>query len=97
MSDETMFCEEKHTAHQLKSKEFRCPECKKGPDEDGLVIESSVREGCLLLHEKDFVSCPCGYSATGKKFSAYLMKKKNISVCPSCKGKGVMKSSDLLA
>jgi len=57
-----MFCNHAHTKFQPHRHEWKCPACGAGPDE--FVIESSVNDDCLQLHEDDDVRCyhcTCGW------------------------------------
>lgn len=87
-------CTAKHTKYQPTEEEFRCPVCKKGPRDDGLVVDEPAEGGmeCDLLHEEDYLCCyreDCRFEGTsGKRFAAAVAKKKNLVTCPTCKGSG---------
>lgn len=87
-------CEAKHCKYQPTNEEFHCPKC--GAKMGDFCIDEpdrSADSNCKLLHNSDFLLCyTCKYSATGKDFSAAIVKKKNLIPCPHCKGKGFVNS-----
>lgn len=85
-------CDAKHVKYEPSEDEWACPFC--GANGDDFYIDPEpgdfeAHEECVLLHEADLIVCNnCEKSITGKAFSARLVKKKNLVVCPCCKGKG---------
>jgi uncharacterized protein YbaR (Trm112 family) len=83
-------CEAKHVKYEPGKDEWACPKC--GEVELFYVdvnVEDETDEECELLHEADLIVCDkCTKTITGKAFSALLVKKNNMVVCPCCKGKG---------
>ena len=87
-----MTCTLKHVKYEPTDEEWLCPKC--GAEAGDFYIEARENENdsspdCELLHEDDVLDCNgCGYSVSGKAFSALIVKKKNLVKCPCCKGKG---------
>lgn len=86
------FCGEKHTLYQPTEEEWKCPRC--GEVEDFVIDNgdlSYMDDDCVLLHEKDAITCGvCGKFVSGKTFAKNLQKAKNLVTCPCCKGKGLI-------
>jgi hypothetical protein len=87
-----MDCTRKHTAYQPADSEWKCPQCGKGPEDNGLCNDSSSDDGeveCPKLHKDDYLKCyACDYDCSGADFARRLVKKNNLVTCPTCKGKG---------
>lgn len=85
-------CDAKHVKYEPSEDEWACPFC--GANGDDFYIDPEPgddlsNDECILLHETDLIVCNnCEKSIRGKAFSASLVKKKNLVVCPCCKGKG---------
>jgi len=79
-------CKEKHTKYQPTIDEWKCPKC----GSIGLYVEDDIDpDFCDKLHSDSWVYCDkCDYCNSTKKFTEYIMKQKNLVVCPTCKGKG---------
>lgn len=94
-------CQAKHSFPDIPDKDWLCPKCGadngENNEEHMFVIEDSAEgsnDDCGLLHDKDSLSCTCGYGTTGKKFAALYKKKleneRNLITCPVCNGKGMI-------
>ena len=95
-----MKCTEKRTKYQPADEDFVCPECGiRLPDfhiEDTCCeLNGVINWDCTFLHESDLLMCEnCKHELTGKQFARYLIDKKRLMQCPTCKGKGMVRKND---
>lgn len=88
-----MNCTAKHTKYDPSGAEWACPKCGANADQGFLIEEPAETAGerCEKLHDDDVIYCEkCDYTTTGKKFSAFIIKQRNLITCPCCKGKGLI-------
>lgn len=93
-------CPAKHTKYQPPDDAWKCPKCGATSNAASLtapcfIIEDPDEEAlsdCGLLHERDNLSCGCGYGTSGKAFAARHQKAANMVPCPTCKGHGLVKA-----
>ena len=89
-----MICNAKHTKLKPTGEEFNCPKCQAEIGDfcvDGLAEDAN--DDCELLHVKDNLECVlCGHRESGATFVRRLAKEQQQITCPTCKGKGTVKS-----
>jgi hypothetical protein len=97
-------CFYEHVEFQVPDDEWVCPGCgaksqyvdDDGVDQDGWVISDSCNFDCEKLHVEDYLECEsCGMAMSGAEYSKWYSEQKGMIQCPCCKGKGVVKKSDV--
>lgn len=63
---------------------WKCPKCGVGP------LTKSDNNGCVVEDEDTVICYPCDTGWSHKKFENAVVRKANLTTCPTCKGKGTV-------